>query len=142
MCPATGAQCVLVADRLGGQHAAMMRRSLATLALLALTSCSSLQYDLEGLPFPVSASPVTGARGAEYFEIKAKHTLWVHGLLGDSQPDVRQLLVDNCLPCAGVADFRVTSSANFFDWLGSHLSLGFVRLKTVKITGVRLPVQR
>lgn len=120
----------------------MIRRQLCALAFMAFTSCSSLQYDLQGLPFPVSASPVTGARGAERFEIKAKHTLWVHGLLGDSQPDVMQLLIDNCIPCAGIADFRVTSSSNFFDWLGTHLSLGFVRLKTVKISGVRLPVQR
>ena len=36
----------------------------------------------------------------------------------------------------------VSSGANIFDWLGSHLSLGFVRLKTVKITGVRVPAPR
>lgn len=102
----------------------------------------SLQYDLDGLPFPVSASPVHGARGTEPFEITAKHTMYVHGLLGDSQPDVRQLLLDHCIPTAGIADFRVTSGANIFDWLGSHLSLGFVRLKTVKITGVRVPAPR
>ena len=139
---ATGAQCALVADPEGCQHAAMIRHRLCALALLALTSCSTLQFDLDGVPFPISASPVSGARGAERFELRGKHILWVHGLLGDSQPDVKQMLVDNCIPCAAVADFRITSGANFFDWLGTHLSLGFVRLKTVTITGTRLPVAR
>ena len=34
-----------------------------------------------------------------------------------------------------VTDLRVTASPNIWDWLGTHLSLGFVRLKTVRITG-------
>ena len=42
----------------------------------------------------------------------------------------------------GLDDQSASTGANFFDWLGSHLSLGLVRLKTVKITGVRMPPPR
>jgi hypothetical protein len=118
------------------------RLSLPVL-LLFLAGCSSLRYDLDQLPFPVSASPLASPpAGAVTFELKQKHILWGYGLFGESQPDVQGAMLANCIPCAGVADFRVSSGANFWDWLGTHLSLGLVRLKTVKITGTRLPVNR
>jgi hypothetical protein len=115
-------------------------RILPLAAMALLTACSSLQYDLSGIPFPISASPLSSPmQGTQRFRLEQKHILWVHGLLGETQPDVKEGLLSNCLPCAGIADFRVTSSSNFWDWLGTHLSLGFVRLKTVTITGERLP---
>ena len=112
-------------------------------ALLTLVGCSSLRYELTELPFPVSASPLaTPPAGSTTFELKQKHILWGYGLFGETQPDVQGVMLANCLPCAGVADFRVSSGSNFWDWLGTHLSLGLVRLKTVKITGTRLPSNR
>jgi hypothetical protein len=118
-------------------------RLLIPVALLTLVGCSSLRYELAELPFPVSASPLAKPpAGATTFELKQKHILWGYGLFGESQPDVQGAMLAECLPCAGVADFRVTSGANFWDWLGTHLSLGLVRLKTVKVTGLRLPANR
>jgi hypothetical protein len=120
-----------------------MHRPMLPIALLALTACSSLHYELGELPFPVSASPLAKPpAGSATFELKQKHILWGYGLFGESQPDVQGAMLANCLPCAGIADFRVSASANFWDWLGTHLSLGLVRLKTVKITGTRLPSNR
>jgi hypothetical protein len=112
--------------------------SLAMLAVLALTSaCTNVRYDLGDLPFPVSASPVRGAHG-DRFVLHDHYVLWLHGLAGERQPDVAGGLLANCLPCAGIADFRVETSSSFHDWLITHLTLGFVRLKTVTVTGMRL----
>ncbi|HEX5051684.1 MAG TPA: hypothetical protein VFZ65_07935 [Planctomycetota bacterium] len=106
-------------------------------ALLLLASCSSLRYDLASVPFPVSASPA-GAGAGEPFSVTGKSVLWVHGLFGDDQADVAGLLRAACEPCAGVADFRASAATSFHDWLVTHLTLGFVRMKTVTVTGVRL----
>jgi hypothetical protein len=119
-----------------------MHRSLAALSssfVLLASACSTVKYELDQLPFPVSASPLRGAAAeGDRFRLQDKHVLWVHGLLGDSQPDVQGELLANLLPCAGVADFRVESSASLHDWLITHLSLGLVRMKTVTVTGVRI----
>lgn len=115
-------------------------RPISLLLLSTFAACSHLRYDLDRLPFPVSASAVRGGQG-DRFTLTDKHVLWVHGLLGESQPDVQGQLLANVLPCTGIAEFRVASSASFHDWLLSHLTLGLIRMKTVTVTGVRLRPQ-
>jgi hypothetical protein len=118
----------------------MSKRFYVALMVLS-TACSSLEYSLHDVPFPVSASPIASPPpGSERFELRSKHILWGYGLFGQTQPDVADALRSR-LPCAGVADFRIQAGANFWDWLGTHLSLGLVRLKTVTMTGVKLPVR-
>ena len=34
-----------------------------------------------------------------------------------------------------VAEFRASAQTSFHDWLVTHLTLGFVRMKTVTVTG-------
>ena len=110
----------------------MSLRTACLAVLLATSACSSLPYDLSNVPFPVSASPGDG----EPFRIEAKQVLWVHGLLGEKRPDVgARLQAEIGDGTTSVSDFRVSTGANFWDWLGTHLSLGFVRLKTVVIEG-------
>lgn len=110
-------------------------RSSLTAVLLFATSCASLPYDLAEVPFPVSASPAKDAAAGEAFEIRQHYTMWVHGLFGESKPDVAAELTKACNPCATVTDFRVTVSAGFHEWLVTHLTLGFVRMKSVTISG-------
>lgn len=114
-------------------------RLAVPLLLLLLGSCSSFAYDLSSLPFPVAATPATDPNVArEPFELRGKDVIWVHGLFGESQPDVAQLVREQCGDCAGVANFRVSVAGSFHDWLLTHLTLGFVRLKTVTIRGEKL----
>lgn len=100
-----------------------------------LTSCSSISYDLGGLPFPVSASPAPSTVSCEPFEIRGKAVLWVHGLFGSDQPDVAALLREECGEASGVYDFRVDVGATGHDWFLTHLTLTLVRLKTVTVRG-------
>ena len=111
-----------------------MIRATAVLFLLLATACSSLRYDLDGLAFPVRADAGRAGQG-EPFRLKSKYVMYVHGLLGEKQPPVAALLAERCSGAAGVTDFRVSAGPNLWDWLGTHLSLGFVRLKTVHVTG-------
>ena len=60
------------------------------------------------------------------------------GLAGKDQPDVGALLREHCKDSVGVSDFRVSMGASFHDWLLTHLTLGFVRMKTVRVTGKKL----
>jgi hypothetical protein len=118
----------------------MLRRSVAAplLPTLLLTAaCSSFAYDLGSVPFPVSASPAPANAPAagEPFTVTDKDVLWVHGLFGEDVPDVAALLRATCGECRCVSDFRVQVGASFHDWLATHLSLGFVRMKTVAISG-------
>lgn len=118
-----------------------MRRSHRSshLLLVLLASCSSLRYDLTSLPYQVSATPTRDpALTGTPFELQAKAVLWCHGLFGDDQPDVAAMVQEQCGTCDGVADFRVGAAASFHDWLINHLTLGFVRMKTVTIRGTRL----
>ena len=111
--------------------------TVSTLFLLCLlTSCGSIRYDLANLPFDVSAKPAADGAG-EPFSITSKYVLYVHGLLGDKQPPVAELLREHCRGSAAITAFRVAAGASIWDWLGTHLSLGFVRLKTVTISGRR-----
>lgn len=112
-------------------------RLLALAFLMPLAACGSLTYDLTDVPFPVSARPNTELK-AEDFELTGKSVLWVHGLAGKDQPDVGALLREHCKGSVGVSDFRVSMGASFHDWLLTHLTLGFVRMKTVRVTGKKL----
>jgi len=110
-------------------------RSTAVFLLLLATACSSMRYDLAAVPFPVHAGSGDAGQG-EPFELESKYVMYVHGLLGEKQPKVAELLREHCDGAARVTDFRVQAGANLWDWLGTHLSLGLVRLKSVRVTGV------
>lgn len=109
---------------------------LAPFAALAAAACSSFAYDLRGVPFPVSAQPI--GPGSEPFEADAKSVMWLHGLFGESSPDVAAMLQDAAGPCTGVGQFRVVVAATFHDWLVTHVTLGLVRMKTVTVRGERI----
>lgn len=117
-----------------------MRLPPALLAVVLFAAgCSSLDYDLARLSFPVRATPATPQeRTSEPFTATAKSVLWVHGLFGRSGPDVAGLLQEAASDSAGVVEFRAGASASFHDWLITHLTLGFVRIKTVTISGRKL----
>ena len=119
-----------------------MKRAAPAVLLAALLSaaCANVRYDLDGVPFPVMATAgPAGAPAGVPFEVKQKYILWGYGLFGESQPDVAGALHGDGAPTAAVTDFRVAASANLWDWLGTHLSLGLVRLRTVHVRGVRVP---
>lgn len=117
----------------------MLRSLVPTVALAVLASCSTFAYDLSTVPFPVSASPATDPGLArEPFELSGKDVIWCHQLFGEDQPDVAQMLKERCSDSAGVANFRVSVAGTFHDWLLTHLSLGFVRMKTVTVRGEKL----
>jgi hypothetical protein len=134
-----GAQHTLATTRPRAEHARMSKVSCLAAAVAGLLAgCSSLHYDLASVPFPVSASPAPPNAAAEPFTATGKTVLWVHGLFGEDQADVAALLREACGSCEGVADFRASSAATFHDWLVTHLTLGFVRMKTTTITGRRI----
>lgn len=114
-------------------------RSVALAALLLLTGCGSFAYDLASLPYPVLAGPNTDPTlASEPFELRGKHTLYLHGWLGETQPAVDTLVREAVGDARGVANFRVQVAASLHDWVITHLTLGIVRLKTVTIRGERL----
>ncbi len=113
-------------------------RLLPPAAFLLFTACSSLQYDLTGLPLAISAMPAPPGTGGERFELRDSLVLWCYGLFGESQPDVLTLLADECAGCVAVADFRVEASASLHAWLLTHLTLGLVRYKVVTIRGQKI----
>jgi len=114
-------------------------RSGVCAGLLLLAGCGSFAYDLASLPFPVLASPNTDpALQAEPFERRGKHTLYLHGLLGETQPEVAAVVREAVGDAEGVANFRVQVAASLHDWVITHLTLGIARLKTVTIRGERL----
>ncbi|MFK7742242.1 MAG: hypothetical protein AB8H80_18150 [Planctomycetota bacterium] len=113
-----------------------MRNLAAGLILLALTACSAMRYDLDAVPFPVHAdSGPQSADAGEAFDLKSKYVMYLHGLLEDKQPQVAALLNEHCAGAKAITDFRVDAGTSIWDWLGTHLSLGLVRLKTVRIRG-------
>ena len=103
-----------------------------------LATFAAASFDLASVPFPVSASPAPLGVATQSFTTAGKSVLWVHGLFGEDQPDVAQLVREQCGDCAGVANFRVSVAGSFHDWLLTHLTLGFVRMKTVTIRGEKL----
>jgi hypothetical protein len=111
-----------------------MYKPITVIVLLLLTSCSTIRYDLEGVAFPVTANASTDGAGEEFLLV-SKHVMYVHGVLGEKQPQVAALLKEYLGDAKAITDFRVSAGASLYDWLGTHLSLGFVRLKTVRITG-------
>jgi hypothetical protein len=112
----------------------MLKMSLAGLLFVFLTACSSMNYSLEGVGFPVQANARQVGDG-EAFSLKSKYVMYVHGLMGEKQPQVAALLQEHCRGAKAVSGFRVSSTTSLWDWLGTHLSLGFVRLKTVYVSG-------
>lgn len=118
-----------------------MRSSLVSLVALT-ASCSSFAYDLASVPFPVSASPATDPQLVrEPFELSGKDVIWCHQLFGEAVPDVAAMVTAHGGDCVGVANFRVSVAGTFHDWLLTHLTLGFVRMKTVTVRGERLRKQ-
>lgn len=114
-------------------------RHLVLLLALFTASCSTFTYNLTDVDFPVSAKPAGEDAATKPLALGGKTVLWLHGLGGSSQPDVAALLKEHCgADCVGVADFRAEASTSFHDWLVTHLTLGFVRMKTVSITGQEL----
>lgn len=119
-----------------------MRCTPVLVPVLLLAACQPLTYDLAAVPVPVSARPpAAGEAPGEPFTLTAKNVLWVHGLLGQDQPDVAGLVNGVAQGSGGIADFRVVQAGSFHDWFLTHLTLGLVRLKTVTITGTRLPAR-
>lgn len=111
-------------------------QACAVLLLALLSSgCGTLQYDLSSVPVPVSAKPAAPGVAFDPLELDAKSVLWVHGLFGDSQPDVAKMVADAAQGYDRIAGFRVRQAGGFHDWLLTHLSLTLVRMKTVTIEG-------
>ena len=71
----------------------------------------------------------------EPFRIEERSILWVHGLLGQSSPDVAALVAEAGRGYDRIAGFRVSVAGGFHDWLLTHLSGALVRMKTVVIEG-------
>lgn len=111
-----------------------MPNGLVLVFLLVLGGCSAMRYELSSVPFPVHAKANAYGDG-EPFELESKYVMYGHGLFGHEQPRVAELLREHCQGARAVSDFRVTATTSLWDWLGTHLSLGFVRLKTVTISG-------
>ncbi len=105
-------------------------------------ACSSLSYDLAGVPVPVSASPAPAGAASEPFAVQQKSVLWVHGLFGADSPDVAAIVREAAAGAESVADFRVEVAASGHDWFLTHLTLGFVRMKSVTVRGVRVGAAR
>lgn len=111
--------------------------ALPSLLLLALLpSCGTTSYDLSLVPVPVLANDL-GYEDVERapFRETEKTVLWVHGLFGETVPDVGRIVRDKTEDAEAVVNFRVTRSAGFHDWLITHLSLTLVRMKTVTVEG-------
>jgi hypothetical protein len=117
-------------------HARLSRLTARAVLLSAAltTGCMSLDYDLGDVPVPVSAqSDSRAGADVENVTLEKKHVLWVHGLFGESEPDVGQMVAEASAGYSRVADFRVEHGAGFHDWLITHLSLTLVRMKTVRV---------
>ena len=100
------------------------------------TGCLSLEYDLSGVPMPISAKPAEpGAAEVVPFRVEARQVLWFDGLFGRSTPDVAALLQESGQGYDRVASFRVGHETNIHQWLLTHLTLSLVRMKTVVIEG-------
>ena len=112
------------------------RLSCLIVLLLSVSACASLDYDLAGVPLPISAKPAEpGASSVEAFKIEEKNILWIHGLLGQSQPDVVALLNERAEGYDRIAGLRIRQGPSFHDWLLTHLSLSLIRMKNVVIEG-------
>lgn len=117
-------------------HSVLLRLVLWASLVGLGSACMSLDYDLSGVPIPVSAKPApVDAVHVEPFRLEVRHTLWAHGLLGRSTPDVATLVSKLAEGHDRIAGFRVTQSGNIHHWLLTHLSLTLVRMKKVTIEG-------
>lgn len=113
-----------------------MKLSACLLVATLSVGCVSLDYDLSSVAVPISAKPAEPGVGVvEPFTIEAKNVLWVHGLAGQSQPDVAELVAEKAQGYDRIAGFRVKQKSGFHHWLIAHLSLTLVRMRTVVIEG-------
>lgn len=109
-------------------------RNLA--ALLLFAACAPLTYDLSTVSVPISAKPAeAGASEVVPFRIKEQNTLWIHGLGGQSMPDVAALVEEAAQGYDRIAGFRVKQEGGVSHWALTHLSLTLVRMKRVVIEG-------
>ncbi len=109
----------------------------ALLLTLAASGCLSLDYDLSGVPVPVSAKSVDPGSAAEVepFRIETRNTLWIHGLLGRNTPDIGALVAEQAAGWDEIAGFRVQQRSGVSHWLLAHLSLTLIRMRKVVIEG-------
>jgi len=113
----------------------LSRLLVPCLAALA-TACLSLDYDLSGVPMPISAKPAEpGAAEVVPFRVEARQQLVLDGLFGRSTPDVAALVTEAGQGYDRIARFQVKQTTNFHQWLLTHLSLSLWRMKTVVIEG-------
>ena len=114
----------------------MPLRPALLLATALCAGCVSLDYDLSAIPVPISAKPEpAGEAEVVPFRIERKNVLWVHGLAGQSEPDVTALVTEAAAGYDRIADFRVYQASSGHGWFITHLSLTLVRMKTVVIEG-------
>jgi hypothetical protein len=69
------------------------------------------------------------------FSVRKKSILWLHGLLGETVPDVAGVVAEAARGYDQVVNFRVNQAPRFGDWLATHLTLSVMRMKTVVIEG-------
>ena len=113
-----------------------MTRLALVLALLLTSSCVSLDYDLSEVRVPISAKPAeAGASEVVPFRIQERNTLWVHGLFGQSMPDVVALVAEQAEGYDRIANFRVSQVGTVGSWFETHLTLTLIRSKRVVIEG-------
>lgn len=114
----------------------MTRIATATALLALATSCVSLEYDLSEVPVPISAKPAEpGASEVTPFRIQERNTLWVHGLFGQSMPDVTALVAEQAEGYDRIANFRVSQVGTVGTLFETHLTLTLLRSKRVVIEG-------
>lgn len=112
-----------------------MRTLAAALCLCLLPACVTLDYDLAAVSVPISAKPAPEGVQTRPFKIERKNVLWVHGLVGQQQPDVAALIQAEAKGATAVHGLRITQAGSFHDWLLTHLSATLLRMKTVVIEG-------
>lgn len=101
-----------------------------------LASCVSLDYDLTEVALPISAKPEPEGGGEVLpFRIERKNVLWIHGLAGQSEPDVSELVNEAAAGYDRIAGFRGSQVSSGHGWFITHLSLTLVRMKGVVIEG-------
>jgi len=97
---------------------ASLARLAAAACLAALASCTTLDYDLSGVPVPISAKPEpAGEAEVTPFRIEEKHVMWLHGLAGTRQPDVAALVAEAARDHDRVADLRVSTLPGVGHWV-------------------------
>jgi hypothetical protein len=104
--------------------------------LLGLSACATTRFDLSAVKVPIVANQVRQqGEVVSSFSVRKKSILWLHGLLGETVPDVAGVVAEAARGYDQVVNFRVNQAPRFGDWLATHLTLGVMRMKTVVIEG-------